>query len=170
MTVTSVPLTRSARATAFGLIAWLALCFAIAGLGGWASMDAARFYTELARPAWAPPAWLFGPAWSVLYTLMAIAAWLTWRRASFGSGRRALTLFIAQLIPNAAWSWLFFVVHTGRYSTLDIAILWLLIAATLAAFARLERRGALLLVPYLLWVSYALALNIAVWRLNPGIL
>jgi len=153
-----------------GLIGWLALCYAVAAIGGWASADAPAFYGRLTRPVWAPPAWLFGPAWAVLYTLMAIAAWRVWRRAGFTTGRRAMTLFIAQLIPNAAWSWLFFVAHTGAYSTLDIAVMWLLIAATLSAFARIERRAGWLLVPYLLWASFALALNIATWRLNPGLL
>lgn len=170
MNTAYTPPSRSTGASALGLAGWFALCFAIAALGGLASVEAASFYLSLVRPAWAPPAWLFGPAWAVLYTLMALAAWLVWRRAGFRAGRSALVLFTLQLLPNAAWSWLFFVVHTGRYSTLDITLLWLLIAATLVAFARIERRAALLLVPYLAWVSFAFALNVAVWRLNPTLL
>jgi len=168
--MTPPPPSRSARTTLLGLIGWVALCYAVAGIGGLASVDAARFYNGLSRPAWAPPAWLFGPAWALLFTLMALAAWRVWRRAGFAAGGPALLLFIAQLLPNAAWSWLFFAAHTGPYSTLDISILWLMIAATLGAFARIERRAAWLLVPYLLWVSFAFALNVAVWRLNPGTL
>lgn len=161
---------RSARAAALGLAGWFALCFTMAAIGARASIEAGSFYGALVRPSWAPPAWLFGPAWTLLYTLMAIAAWLVWRRAGFGAGRRALTLFVLQLVPNTAWSWLFFAMHSGLWSFIDISLLWLLIVATAVAFRRLDPRAALLLMPYLAWVSFALALNAAVWRLNPTLL
>ena len=161
---------RSAGASALGLAASLLLCFAAAAVGARASLSAADFYASLARPAWAPPPWLFGPAWTLLYTLMAVAAWRVWRVAGFTGAWRALTLFVLQLVPNAAWSWLFFVAHRGRGSTFDIALLWLLIIATTTAFARHDRKAAALMLPYLAWVSFALALNVAVWRLNPTLL
>ena len=170
MTQSRVPPARSTAAAALGLAGWLALCFAVAAIGARASINAGSFYATLVRPSWAPPASLFGPTWTLLYTLMAIAAWLVWRRAGFGAGRLALNLFVLQLIANAAWSWLFFSLHSGLWSLLDISLLWLLIVATIVQFRRLEPPAALLLVPYVSWVSFALALNFAVWRLNPGLL
>src|SRR5690242_8847322 len=94
-----------------GLLGALLVTFAAAGLGAAASIHAAAFYAELNRPSWAPPANVFGPVWSVLYSMMAIAAWLVWR--SEGENRRALAIFAAQLIANALWSWLFFAWHKG---------------------------------------------------------
>src|SRR4051812_18507163 len=90
--------------SAAGLLGWLLLAFAAAAIGAVASIEAASFYAQLNKPAWAPPAGVFGPVWSVLYTLMGIAAWLVWRSA--GASKVALALFIAQLAANALWSWL----------------------------------------------------------------
>lgn len=161
-------LTRPQQAA--GLLAWLAASYLVAAAGAAASINAAPFYAELARPDWAPPGWLFGPVWLALYTLMGIAAWLVWRPSGFAAARTALLLFLAQLVFNAAWSWLFFAWRLGFAALLDIAVLWLLIAATLAAFWRKSRLAAALIVPYLLWVSFAAVLNHAVWRLNPQLL
>jgi benzodiazapine receptor len=149
-----------------GLIAWLAICFVAAGIGAVASVQAGPFYLSLTRPAWAPPASVFGPVWSVLYALMAIAAWLVWREAGFRHARVALGLFLAQLALNALWSWLFFAWHLGAVAFVDILLLWILIVATLIGFWRIRPLAGALLVPYLLWVSFAAMLNFAVWQLN----
>ena len=153
-----------------GCIAWLALSFMAAAIGAVASIQASSFYLQLARPEWAPPAKVFGPVWTVLYVLMAIAAWLVWRVGGFRFARIALTLFLVQLAVNALWSWLFFDWHWGGLAFVDIGLLWLLIVATLIAFWRIRPLAGALLIPYLLWVSFALALNYSVWQLNPQVL
>ena len=153
-----------------GFIAWLALSFVTAAIGAVASIQASSFYLQLARPEWAPPANVFGPVWTALYVLMAIAAWLAWRVGGFRFARIALTLFLVQLAVNALWSWLFFGWHWGGLAFVDIGLLWLLIVATLIAFWRIRPLAGALLIPYLLWVSFALALNYSVWQLNPQVL
>ena len=153
-----------------GLAGWLLASFIAAFIGGAASIQAGPFYTQLARPAWAPPPSLFGPVWTVLYVLMGIAAWLAWRVGGFRAARSALTLFLVQLALNALWSWLFFAWHRGALAFADIVVLWVLIVATLVAFWRIRPLAGVLLVPYLLWVSFAAALNYTVWRLNPQLL
>jgi len=155
---------------ALGLAGWLALSFATAAVGAIASANAGAFYAELARPAWAPPGWVFAPVWSTLYALMGIAAWLVWRLRGFGAARTALVLFIAQLAANALWSWLFFVWRLGGLAFAEALLLSCLVALTLVAFWRISTLAALLLVPYLAWVTFAAALTLAVWRLNPGLL
>ena len=151
-----------------GLLTWLLAAFAAAALGAVASVDAASFYAQLSKPSWAPPAWLFGPVWSVLYALMGFAAWLVWRTP--GPTRAALTLFVAQLAANALWSWLFFGWHRGALAAVEVLILLALIVATVVAFWRISRPAALLLVPYLGWVAFASALTWAVWQSNTGLL
>jgi benzodiazapine receptor len=160
-----LPLSRQKQM--IGLVAWLGGSFVTAFIGGIGSVDAGPFYTELVRPAWAPPPWAFGPIWTVLYTLMGIAAWLVWRVGGFRAARTALTLFIVQLGFNALWSWLFFAWQLGAVAFAEILLLWVLIAATLVSFWRIKPLAGALLVPYLLWVSVAAALNYAMWQLNP---
>ncbi|MDZ7789051.1 MAG: TspO/MBR family protein [Xanthomonadales bacterium] len=154
----------------FGLLAWLALCFAVSVVGAVASLEAPSFYAQLAQPGWAPPAWLFGPVWTVLFAMMAVAAWLVWQQGGFSRRRVALTLFLVQLAFNALWSWLFFAWQLGGLAFVDIVLLWLSIAATIAVFWRTSPVAGILLLPYLAWVSFAAALNLAIWRLNPGLL
>ena len=153
-----------------GLAFWLALSFIAAAIGGAASIQAGPFYMQLMRPEWAPPPNLFGPVWTILYALMGIAAWLVWRVGGFRAARTALTLFLVQLAVNALWSWLFFGWHLGGLAFADIVLLWVLIVATLIAFSRVKPLAGALLIPYLLWVSFASALNYSVWQLNPQIL
>lgn len=150
-----------------GLVAWLAVSGIAAAAGGAASIRAGPFYTQLARPEWAPPPSIFGPVWTILYALMGIAAWLVWRAGGFRAARFALTLFLVQLALNALWTWLFFGWQQGALAFADILVLWALIVATLIAFWRIRPLAGALLVPYLLWVSFAAALNYAVWQLNP---
>ena len=153
-----------------GLAGWLAVTAIAAALGGLASARAADFYSTLDRPAWAPPSWLFGPVWTVLYILIAIAAWLVWRERGWQGARGALSLFLVQLALNALWTWIFFAWRMGAVALAEIVVLALLIMATMAAFARVRTAAAVLLVPYLLWVLFATALTAAIWRANPGLL
>ena len=151
-----------------GLIGWLTTAFIAGAVGAVASIDAASFYAQLSKPSWAPPAWVFGPVWSTLYGLMGIAAWLVWR--SPGTRKVALSLFGVQLAANALWSWLFFGWRQGGPAAVEVLVLLALIAATVTAFWRHSRLAAVLLVPYLLWVSFAAVLTWAVWLMNPGLL
>jgi translocator protein len=165
------PMTReSLKAQSLGLVGWLVATFAAGGVGAIASARAATFYGQLSQPSWAPPVWLFGPVWSVLYVLMAVAAWLVWRERGFRGAPTALWLFVIQLVANALWTWLFFVLHYGAFSLAEIVMLWLLIAATILKFWSIHRLAALLLTPYLAWVSFASALTLSLWRLNPAVL
>ena len=161
---------RSEQRQLVGFIGWLAVCFVAAAIGALASIQAGSFYLSLVRPAWAPPASVFGPVWTVLYAAMAIAAWLVWREGGFRRARSALMLFLAQLALNAVWSWLFFAWHLGALAFFDILLLWILIVATLIAFWRIRALAGALLIPYLLWVSFAAVLNYTVWQLNPTVL
>ena len=145
----------------------LAITAAGAALGALASRDAANFYGSLQLPAWAPPSGVFGPVWTGLYLLMAIALWRAWGAAPPGQRAAPLGLYLLQLAANALWSWLFFAWHRGASALVDIGVLWLLIVATMVVFRRHDRWAAWLLAPYLAWVSFAAALNFAVWRLNP---
>ena len=159
---------RSLLSQLVGFLGWLLTAFAAGAMGAVASVDAAAFYGQLSKPSWSPPAWVFGPVWSTLYVLMGVAAWLVWR--SPGAKGVALGLFGAQLAANALWSWLFFAWHRGALATVEVLVLLVLILATMAAFWRSSRLSALLLLPYLLWVSFASVLTWAVWRSNPGFL
>lgn len=153
-----------------GLVAWLVLVFCAAGIGAAASVEAGPFYLQLVRPDWAPPASVFGPVWSVLYALMGLAAWRVWRVQGFGAAQPALILFLLQLALNALWSWLFFGWHLGAYALADVLLLWAFIVATIVAFWRISALAGALLIPYLLWVSFAAVLNYSVWQLNPQML
>jgi benzodiazapine receptor len=153
-----------------GLIGWLVVSFAASAIGALASIQAKSFYGELVQPSWAPPASVFGPVWTLLYAMMAIAAWLVWRAGGFRNNRIALSLFGIQLALNALWSWLFFAWHLGAWAFADILVLWVFIAATTVTFWRVRPLAGALLVPYLLWVSFAAVLNYFMWQLNPQIL
>jgi len=158
------------RKQLLGLVGWFAASFVAAGLGAIASTRASAFYGQLTQPSWAPPSSVFGPVWTVLYALMAIAAWLVWRAGGFRANRGALSLFLVQLALNALWSWLFFAWHRGALAFADIVVLWVLILGTLVSFWRVRPLAGALLLPYLLWVSFAAALNYSVWHLNPQVL
>lgn len=153
-----------------GLLGWLAVCFVAAAVGAAASIQSASFYAEIVRPVWAPPAWLFGPVWTLLYVMMGVAAWLVWRLRGLGGARLALTLFVVQLILNGLWTWLFFGWTLGAWAFVDILLLWGLILCTLITFWRIRPVAGALLIPYLLWVGFAAVLNYSVWQLNPQIL
>jgi benzodiazapine receptor len=153
-----------------GLAGWLLLCFAVSFIGALGSFQAPDIYAQFQQPDWAPPAWLFGPVWTTLYTLMAVAAWLVWRDGGWQKQAAALNWFLAQLALNALWSWLFFAWLQGLGSFIEIMLLWLVILITLRHFWPVNRLAAWLLVPYVLWVSFAAVLNLTLWQLNTGIL
>lgn len=153
-----------------GLGAWVLFTFIAALSGAVTARTAVTFYADLRKPSWAPPAWLFGPAWSVLYLLMAIAAWTVWRDHGFSGARVALILYVLQLILNALWSWFFFVRRRGVEAFADVVLLWLAIVATMIAFTDLSTSATILFVPYLAWVSFAAALTVSVWKRNPHLL
>jgi translocator protein len=164
------PAPRSAAKQAVGLVAWLALSFAAAAIGGLASANAGGFYATLSRPAWAPPSWLFGPVWTTLYLLMGVAAWLVWKDRGLRRGAVPLSLFVAQLGANALWTWLFFVWRLGAVAFFEAIALWILIALTLVAFWRVRPLAGYLLIPYLLWVAFACILTYSLWQRNPQVL
>ena len=152
------------RKQIIGLVAWLALCFLAAATG--ALFMPGEWYASLAKPTWNPPGWVFGPVWSALYAMMAVAAWLVWKRGGFAAQRKPLGLFLVQLSLNAAWTPLFFGLKRPDLAFAEILLLWAAIAATLAAFRKVDRPAAWLLAPYLAWVSFAAVLNGTIWRLN----
>ena len=125
-----------------------------------------EWYAQLNRPDFAPPDYVFGPVWTVLYLCMAVAAWLVWKSDRLTNTWRPLALFFTQLILNAAWTWLFFGLHRIDWAFFDIFLLLSAIAATIVFFLRTSRIAGLLLVPYLAWVTFASALNFEYWRLN----
>ncbi|HEL4234196.1 TPA: tryptophan-rich sensory protein [Stenotrophomonas maltophilia] len=153
-----------------GLMGWIAITFAAAALGAWASTSAASFYANLVLPSWAPPARVFGPVWTLLYAMMAIAAWLVWRERGWRGARPALSLYLLQLAINALWSWLFFGWKFGALAFADILVLITLVCTIIVAFARIHRGAAVMLLPYLAWISFASALNFSVWQANPAAL
>lgn len=161
---------RSTSSQWLALAGWLALVFVAALIGSRASIGAPGFYESLARPEWAPSPSVFRPVWTVLYTLMGIAAWLVWRERGWAGARGALALFVVQLVFNVLWSWLFFAWHRGGLAFADIIVLLALIVATLVAFWRVKPLAGMLLLPYLAWVAFAAALNYSVWQLNPQVL
>jgi WD40 repeat protein/tryptophan-rich sensory protein len=163
MNASSSPSTTAVRC-GLALAGWLLLCFAAAALG--AVFVPGEWYAALRKPSWNPPGWIFGPVWTTLYTMMAVAAWLVWRQGGWGMRRKPLLIFVAQLALNALWTPLFFGLHRPGVAFAGIVLLWLAIATTLAAFWPVSRLAAWLLAPYLAWVSFAAALNFTLWRLN----
>jgi len=149
------------------LLILLAVCLGTGAIGAALTASSVRdWYPTLSKPAWTPPDWLFGPVWTALYVMMALAAWLVWRRAGWAASRTALGLFAAQLLLNAAWSGLFFALRSPASAFADILLLWCAIVATIWSFGRVSAVAAGLLVPYLFWVTYAAVLNAAIWRMN----
>ncbi|MFI6508081.1 TspO/MBR family protein [Streptosporangium sp. NPDC050855] len=146
-----------------GLPVFIVVLALVAVVGSLAAVNAGGEYLSLERPDWAPPQWLFGPAWTVLYVMIALSGWLAWSAAGLTP---ALGVYAVQLVLNAAWTPLFF--GAGRYGLAfaEIVVLWLAIVLTIVLFRRISRPAAWLLVPYLAWVTYAAALNFAIWQLN----
>jgi tryptophan-rich sensory protein len=148
----------------FVLLGFIAACF-FAALTG-ALFRPGDWYERLAKPTWRPPNWLFAPVWTVLYFTIAISGWLVWREAGFAGAALPLAIYAMQLVLNAAWTPIFFGLHRPDLGFLDIVLVWSSIIATIALFFPIRAAAALLLLPYLAWVTFAAALNFAVWRLN----
>lgn len=125
------------------------------------------WYASINKPVFNPPGWIFAPVWIILYTLMGIAAYLVYvKREDFSLAKTALILFFVHLVFNALWSILFFGLNNPGLAFVEIIILWLMILALIIIFYRIDQRASYLLIPYLLWVSFASVLNFAIWRLN----
>lgn len=157
------PPARQAK-TWVSLAASIALPLLLGAVGGLATDSG--WYVELHRPSFAPPGWVFGPVWTVLYGSMGTAAWWVWRAAGWPRARHALGWYAAQLLLNALWSPIFFGLRAMGWALIDIGLMGVAIVGTLVAFYRIERRAGLLLVPYLLWVAFAAVLNWSLWTLN----
>ncbi len=149
-----------------GLAGWLGITYVAATIGGAASVRASDSYQALQQPSWAPPPWLFGPVWTVLYTMMAVAAWLVWRQRGFDRARGPLIFYLVHLVLNAAWSWIFFGYGLIGWALLEVAVLWAVVATLVGLFWRKQPLAGALLIPYLLWVTFATALNASLWQLN----
>jgi len=150
------------------LLASLAVVLAAGGIGSVATARAIpTWYKGLAKPSFNPPEWLFGPAWTVLYLMMAVAAWLVWKQGIGAAGvKLALVVFLVQLVLNALWSVLFFGLRSPLAGLVGISGLWLAILATIVLFFRVSVPAGILLLPYIAWVSFAALLNAAIFRLN----
>jgi benzodiazapine receptor len=149
------------------LALFIAVTFAAAGLGAFfTSTSVSHWYPTLRKPSWNPPGWIFGPVWTVLYLMMAVAAWLIWRKQGFDGATGALGLFALQLALNALWSPLFFGLRNPLAGLVDIVPLWAAILATLVCFWKISPLAGALLAPYWLWVCFATALNFMIWRMN----
>ncbi len=152
-----------------GLFAFLVLCLTAGGLGAVATTpEIEGWFRTVDKPSWNPPNWVFGPVWTTLYVLMAVAAWLVWKPAGWKVAAWPLTLFGVQLVLNVGWSWIFFNLHELGWAFVELVLLWLAIAATTVAFFRRSQVAGYLMVPYLAWVTFAGVLNFAIWRLNLG--
>lgn len=151
-------------ASIIGLACFIAACF-LAALTG-AFFRPGEWYERLKQPSWRPPNWVFAPVWTVLYLMIAVAGWLIWRKLGFAGAGLALTIYAVQLILNAVWTPLFFGLHRPDLGFVDIVLVWMSIVATIVLFYPIQAVAALLLVPYLAWVTFAAALNFALWRLN----
>lgn len=151
------------------LVACLVLCYGIAAVGGWSTIpNIPTWYAGLAKPAWTPPNWLFPIAWNALYGLIALSLWLLWDRTPESVERwRALRLFLAQLTLNALWSPVFFALHDVWLGFAIILGMIVLVALTIRAAWDIKRPAAWLLVPYLMWISYASTLNAGIGIMNP---
>jgi len=149
------------------LIFWIVVCFGVAAIGGrWTAGEIPAWYRTLVQPGFAPPNWVFGPVWSLLYLLMALAAWRVGLAETSPWRTWGLALFLVQLALNLAWSWLFFHQHTIGAAAVEIWLLWAAIGATTLVFARVAPVAAWIMAPYWAWVTFAAALNAAFWRLN----
>ena len=144
------------------------LCLSAGGIGaGFTAPAIPAWYATLAKPSFSPPDWVFAPVWTLLYILMGIAAALVWKKGLQAPRvRSALVIFLVQLILNMLWSFLFFGLRSPLYGLLDILFLWAMILVTIARFSKISIPAALLMIPYVLWVTFATGLNFGIFILN----
>ena len=147
-----------------GLAFWIVLTFSVAAFGS--QFQPGEWYTNIAKPSWTPPGWLFGPVWGLLYLSMSVSAWLVWRKRSTSEALLSLALYLLQLLLNGLWSWLFFGRQWIGSALIDLVALVILVAITVVMFLRVHKTAGLLLLPYLLWICFAAALNFQIWRMN----
>lgn len=164
MTDNHPPTEADTRSHLPSLVVFVVLCFLTASAG--AAFPPGEWYAGLNRPWYAPPNWLFGPVWTILYFMIATAGWLVWKTREAASILIAMTLYVCQLVLNSAWTCLFFGLQRPDIALIEILILWVVISATIIAFRRHSKVAAILLIPYLLWVSFASVLNYGFWALN----
>jgi tryptophan-rich sensory protein len=148
-----------------GLLGFMAACVAVASSG--AIFKPGAWYEELAKPWWRPPNWAFPVVWTILYLMIAVSGWLVWRKAGFAGAALPLAVYGVQLLLNAAWSGFFFGMRRMDLALVDVGLLWLSIVALIVLFRPIDSAAALLLAPYLVWVSIAAFLNWTMLRLNP---
>lgn len=161
------PPVRSRRTRVLAFVAFAVTVAIVAAVGGAVTAPAIPdWYASLAKPSFNPPNGIFGPVWSLLYIAMTVAAWRVWKIGGFRHASAAMIPFFAQLALNLAWSLIFFGAHQIGAAAIEVAMLWLAVAVTLVQFWRRDRIAGLLMAPYLAWVSFAAALNFAIWRLN----
>jgi translocator protein len=149
------------------LVLWIVGCLAVGGLGGrWTAPQIPGWYQTLTKPSFNPPGWIFGPVWTTLYILMAVAAWRVTESPESRLRTLGIALFVFQLALNLAWSWIFFHKHAIGMAAVEVALLWCAIGATTLVFSRVSASAAWLMAPYWAWVTFASILNAAIWRLN----
>ena len=147
-----------------GLAFWVVLTFSVAALASQFEPD--EWYTNIAKPTWTPPGWLFGPVWGILYLSMSVSTWLVWLQRHKTAVSRSLIFYFAQLAINGIWSWLFFGRQWIGLALIDLIVLVILVAITVVMFLRVRKTAGLMLLPYLLWISFSAALNFQIWRMN----
>jgi translocator protein len=150
-----------------GLVVFLALCFAVGGIGGLVTYPALDvWYKNLNKPSWTPPNAVFGPVWNTLFLLTAFAGWLVWRKKGLAGARVQMSAFAAQLALNLLWSVFFFGLRRPDLAFIDVLLLWIAVAAMVVTFYRVRPLACLMMLPYLGWVTYAALLNFALWQMN----
>jgi len=148
------------------LVIFIVVCLGIGGLGAMATTpEIDGWYRTIEKPSWNPPDWIFGPVWTTLYIMMAIAGWRVWTMADT---KRTLpiSLFGIQLLLNLAWSFIFFAMRQPGWAFAEIVVLWLAITATMLTFFQRSKLAGVLFIPYWAWVSFASVLNFTIWRMN----
>lgn len=149
------------------LLGFVSITFLVSYLGAWLTFESvSTWYQTLVKPPLTPPDWVFGPVWTLLYGFMALAAWLVWRQGGMQQNKTAMQLYFIQLVINLGWSYMFFYLQAPLAAFLEILLLWALILWTLLSFRKAYSPAGVLLVPYLLWVSFAAYLNAGIWILN----
>jgi translocator protein len=144
----------------------ITICLAVGGISGYITADAIPgWYVNINKPSFNPPNWIFGPVWTTLYIMMGIAFFLIWKSQS-PLKHKAMLIFSVQLILNFFWSILFFNFHLLGFALIEILCMWLFILLSIISFYPVSKVAAYLLIPYLLWVSFASVLNFAIWQLN----
>jgi benzodiazapine receptor len=149
------------------LIVFLALCLSVSLIGGWITQTSVNdWYQTLVKPTLNPPDWVFAPTWVTLYVMMALSAWRIWLRSAGRIRQLAMLIFAIQLALNLAWSFIFFGAKSPSFAAIEIVALWITIFISLLTFSRIDRIAVWLMIPYLLWVSFAIYLNVSIYLLN----